>query len=660
VTHRLQIFEVIEGIAMKNLKIGVKMFITFGIIIAVFLITVAVSVSALSITAKNFTTFFTGPYEVTNKASDLRTSIQSAVKNLGYATMTEDAAGTVSYIQASGEDLAAVEEGLVFLKENFKGDASLVTKAEQILIEAENDLEQVYALARENRNEEASSFYFRDVMPDLVQVSEYLDEIDSQSGERASNTYNEAQTQRTGAMVLLIVLSVIGLLITVSLAVYLTRSVNTPVLELEAAAKRIAEGHLQVSVAYQSKDELGVLADSFRMMSSRISRYMGDITEAMQQMASGNLNVRHTDDFAGDFIPVQNAIRTMLSSLNDTMMRINQSADQVSSGADQVSSGAQALSQGATEQASSVEELAATISEISSQVNASAQSAKDASNMTVQVSEAMTESDNRMQDMVRAMNNISETSRKINNIIDTIESIAFQTNILALNAAVEAARAGTAGKGFAVVANEVRSLASKSGEASKDTAELIKSAILAVDEGTQIAEDTAKTLQDAVQGAQTVAGIITKISDASASQADAISQVTVGIDQISSVVQTNSATAEQSAAASEELSSQAQVLKSLVSKFKLRDGSMPESAPTSFSQYGGGSYDYNVSPSYDSNAYSGSSFDSNSYDSNSYEQYDSGSSYDSYDSASEDDSYTSPAPSPFPSNTSFGLGSDKY
>ncbi|MEG1896423.1 MAG: methyl-accepting chemotaxis protein, partial [Oscillospiraceae bacterium] len=133
---------------------------------------------------------------------------------------------------------------------------------------------------------------------------------------------------------------------------------------------------------------------------------------------------------------------------------------------------------------------------------------------------------------------------------------------------------GSAGKGFAVVADEVRNLASKSAEAAKGTTALIEGAVTAVANGTKLADDTAKSLVSVVEGTTNVSQIINKISTASNEQANAITQVTMGVDQISSVVQTNSATAEESAAASEELSSQAAMLKSLVSKFNLKDVDM--------------------------------------------------------------------------------------
>uniref|UniRef100_UPI000A67858F methyl-accepting chemotaxis protein n=1 Tax=Clostridium sp. NkU-1 TaxID=1095009 RepID=UPI000A67858F len=175
-----------------------------------------------------------------------------------------------------------------------------------------------------------------------------------------------------------------------------------------------------------------------------------------------------------------------------------------------------------------------------------------------------------MHEMMQSMDQISRKSKEIEKVNKLIEDIAFQTNILALNAAVEAARAGEAGKGFAVVADEVRNLAGKSANAAKDTSSLVADTIAAVNTGTSIASSTGETLNGVLSETKSMVSAIRRSAEELKEQSDKVTQVTYGIEQISSVVQNNSATAEESAAASEELSGQAEGLRELMSKFRLR------------------------------------------------------------------------------------------
>ena len=254
------------------------------------------------------------------------------------------------------------------------------------------------------------------------------------------------------------------------------------------------------------------------------------------------------------------SIQKINSGLSDTLSQINQSAAEVASGSEQVSMGAQTLAQGTTQQAASAEELSSTIMEISNQVDRNTKNAQQASADSRMVRLKAEESSECMGDMLEAMAEINKEANEISKIIRTIEDIAFQTNILALNAAVEAARAGEQGKGFSVVAGEVRSLANKSSAASKSTAALIENSLRTVENGKDIANKTAVSLSEVVNGVGRVTESLNNIAEDSAGQSEAIRQITESIEVISDVVQTNSATAEESAAASEELSSQAQIL----------------------------------------------------------------------------------------------------
>ena len=388
---------------------------------------------------------------------------------------------------------------------------------------------------------------------------------------REITTEDVSDTYLISATVFMVVLMVVLVLFGLIFSAMVIREIRIPVKEIEAAAVQMGQGNLDIQLHYTGKDELGVLSEQMRSLSTRLSQIIADESTLLTQMADGNFTVRSScaQEYVGSFEPILTSLRTINHRLNDTLKQISTAAEQVAMGADQVANGSQTLAQGATEQASSVEELSASITDISNQVSSNARNAQEAHRTASQVGEGMEVSNQKMQDMISAMAEISDSSSEIGKIIKTIEDIAFQTNILALNAAVEAARAGAAGKGFAVVADEVRNLASKSAEASKNTAALIERSVLAVENGTHIADATAQSLLQAVEGAKAVQTIISEISQASELQADAIAQITVGIDQISSVVQSNSATSEESAAASQELSSQSQVMRSLVEAFRL-------------------------------------------------------------------------------------------
>lgn len=350
------------------------------------------------------------------------------------------------------------------------------------------------------------------------------------------------------------------------------RNIARPLKNLTAVTDELAAGNLKVDINISGKDEVGRLADSMRHLTARLAAYIdyiNEISSALDEFGEGNLSLNLVQSYDGEFAKIKNSLLKTSDMLKETIGGIMDSSSQVSNGSVEIANSAQTLAQGAVEQASVLEELSATVEKISQNVNHTADNSREAADRVTEVGDYADQSSDQMQQLLSAIQEINNKSSQIGRIIKTIEDIAFQTNILALNAAVEAARAGNAGKGFAVVADEVRNLANKSAEAAKNTTVLIDSSIEAVNNGTRIAEETSRVLNEVITGVKATVERISSISAASNQQAEALAQALQGLEQVNSVVQSNSATAEESSAASEELSAQAKRLKALSDKFRM-------------------------------------------------------------------------------------------
>ena len=363
----------------------------------------------------------------------------------------------------------------------------------------------------------------------------------------------------------------------------MANSITRPLTKVTERLQLLSEGDLRTPVpSVNTHDETSILASATKKTVNNLHDVIDNITTQLGLMSEGDFRHRIDMEYVGDMQPIKESIHKISNSLSDTLSQISQSAEQVAAGSAEVSDGAQVLAQGTAEQANAVEVLSASANEISEQVKQNAEHAAKASHMSHEAADQVEKGKVQMQQMIKAMSDISDSSKQIGKIIHAIDDIAFQTNILALNAAVEAARAGAAGKGFSVVADEVRNLATKSAEAAKSTAQLIEQSIHTVETGTAIADATAQSLLSIVQSTEQSADLIRQISQASNQQANSIGQITQGVEQISSVIQTNSATAQESAAASEELSSHAQIMNDLIRQFQLKgdsgDSSVPEDA----------------------------------------------------------------------------------
>ena len=363
-----------------------------------------------------------------------------------------------------------------------------------------------------------------------------------------------------------IALSAVGIFLIFITANIITKHLNS----ITQRITQLCQGDLHSPVPeVNTGDELETLAMATSQTVSNLSMVIMDIENSMKEFAEGNFVIHDNLSYIGDLNEIKISIDKFVEDMSSVLLQINSSSEQVAYGSDQLSGVSQSLSQGATQQASSIEELSNVLSEITLKTKMTAENAEKAKQISVDTGVAINRSKHQMSEMTAAMDEISNTSNEIGKIIKNIDDIAFQTNILALNAAVEAARAGSAGKGFAVVADEVRNLAAKSAESAKSTATLIEKAINAIDIGTKIVVRTAESLDEVISASEKSAQAIQYIADESIQQEQAVTKVSVGVEEISAVVQTNSATAQESAATSEELSGQAQLLKNLISRFKL-------------------------------------------------------------------------------------------
>ena len=292
----------------------------------------------------------------------------------------------------------------------------------------------------------------------------------------------------------------------------------------------------------------------------------GDLTRHID--ASGNSETAH----------LLQALRRMQEGLIKVVSHVRQDSDGVATASAEIAQGNQDLSARTESQASALEQTAASMEELNSTVRQNADNARQANQLAQNASGVASQGGTVVADVVRTMKEINESSGKIANIIQVIDSIAFQTNILALNAAVEAARAGEQGRGFAVVASEVRSLAGRSAEAAREIKQLIQASVERVEAGSALVDKAGSTMSEVVQAIQRVTDIMGEISAASNEQSEGVTQVGEAVAQMDQATQQNAALVEEMAAAASSLNAQAQALVNSVAAFRL-NGAQATAAP---------------------------------------------------------------------------------
>ncbi|MDR0223006.1 MAG: methyl-accepting chemotaxis protein, partial [Oscillospiraceae bacterium] len=562
---------------MKNLKIITKI---ISCIAALSLVTVFIGVLGII-----------GMYRAQESTDELSNNEMVAIKAMGdmrEAFQQERVYFGMMY--AYIDDPAAVKEYIDKVNDSHVvGDAAVNTyisvtdlSLEGAFLEAGgllNPPDGKYYIAKQQIMDAAAKGDAEGLLAGINAASSYVDTIEKNFHASVSN-HTEMELERTAdsnsffklLLIILITAMAVGIPSVIVMGLYVSRIISNPLQILTTFMDKAAStgdivltpADVEIIGKYSNiKDEVGLCINS-------TAHFVGRITEVgriLSTVADGDL----TGDISllSDRDTMGLSLRDMNRKLNAMFGEINDSAVHVSAVSKQLADGAQSLAQGSNQQTVAVESLSASISDIAKKTKTNAETASKTARMAENIRVSAEKGSRQMNDMISAVEGITQASHSISKVIKTIDDIAFQTNILALNAAVESARAGQHGKGFAVVAEEVRNLAAKSAEAAKDTEGMIQNSIEKAELGARIAGETAASLTEIVTGINESNKMIVDIAKSSEEQSAGILQIDTGIAQVMQIIQQTSATAEESAASSEEMSGQAAILENLISQFKL-------------------------------------------------------------------------------------------
>ncbi len=312
------------------------------------------------------------------------------------------------------------------------------------------------------------------------------------------------------------------------------------------------------------------LGEAVNTLSDKCQTMTRDIAATMDAMARGDLSRRVEGNYPGIFGELRDGTNETLDKLREIVSRITSSATQVRDASAEISTGSQDLAQRTEAQAAALEETAASMHEVTTTVRQNAENAQAASSLSKAARETAEKGGDVAQQAVAAVSRIEESARKIGDIVALIDEIAFQTNLLALNASVEAARAGEAGKGFAVVAQEVRALAQRSANASKDIKALISESNTQVKSGAGLVQQAGASLTEIVGAVKKVADIVADIAMASSEQSRGLDEVNTAIGNMDEMTQRNGAMVEQTTASAQQMASLGQTLAEIVGYFRLK------------------------------------------------------------------------------------------
>lgn len=381
-----------------------------------------------------------------------------------------------------------------------------------------------------------------------------------------SSEYNSEATNLRNLVIVMLFIAVVIILVG---ATVIVNGYLSPIEFIRKAMDELAKGNTHITLEFTSDDEVGALAEDLRVTAHNLASYIDEIQRLLSSYSGGDFTKNNEVEFLGDFIEIQNSLNQFKKLMSGTLLEMRSTVEQVSNGSSQMAVGSQNLAEGSCKQAESVTSLNNTVGSLNESVAQNLENVIYVNDCSHQAAEKLKTNHEKMEALEASMAEILRVSEGIQSIINTIEDVAFQTNILALNAAVEAARAGTAGKSFAVVAEEVRNLSLRTSEAVQDTSVLIQETVSAIQKGNSLMTETSKDLTDVLEYVGGFMGNLNTVTEETKVQASSIEEISTEIDEIVNVMQRNSAISEQTAATSEELSLQAQSMTETIRTFKL-------------------------------------------------------------------------------------------
>ena len=514
---------------LNHLKIGKRLALGFGALLALMTTLFGVAMWQLAATAQQLTKSdeydrraniareWRGLTElnVTRAVAIAKSSGLSQLEDY-YAPLMKDTSARISELQKNLEESVTSDKGKALLADVADKRKAYLDIRKDLIAKLKNGDPLAAEALLDGKMLPAAQAY----LASQQQILDFQNSLAAENNQEVARSLSHAK-------LMLAALLVAGLLIGVLMAWSIARSVTAPVKAAVHAAEVIAGGDLTHRVDSDRRDEFGDLL-----------RTIGRMQESLRSLVG----------------------------------QVRASTDSIGTASVQIATGNQDLSSRTEQTASNLQQTASSMEQLTGTVKQSADSARQANQLAASAAEVAQRGGSVVSQVVSTMDEINASSKKISDIIGVIDGIAFQTNILALNAAVEAARAGEQGRGFAVVASEVRSLAQRSAEAAKEIKGLIGASVDKVETGSRLVSDAGATMNEIVASVQRVSDIIGEITAAAAEQSDGIGQVNTAVTQLDQMTQQNAALVEESAAAAESLKDQAQRLAQVVAAFRLAEG----------------------------------------------------------------------------------------